>query len=350
MKYTLLILIAMALVSPAAQNVRPVKDDVGFCWNQDGMKRLISYLEEYDTTKVPDQPVVAGISAHDDFLYAGEVYYPLYKHIQAKEVVIFGVTHKTVRDQIGDPQNVLILDEYTEWKGMSGNVPICGLRDYIKKKLKSSEFIVSNKAHEQEHSIEAQIPFLQYFNTDFCITPIMVTGMPFDKMDEISSHLAPIIVSYMREKKLTPGKDIVFLISADANHYGPDFNNAPYGLDKEAHQKGLDQDARLIQTYLTGTMNSIKIKGLTGELWGATYKDYKSSYWCGKYSIPFGMLATMKVLQTLEGKQLEGTLLRFDDTYSTGVLPVNGIGCGITAPFSLKHWVSFFSVSYHTAQ
>ena len=47
------------------------------------------------------------------------------------------------------------------------------------------DFIVSNKAQSIEHSIEALIPFLQYYNRDLKITPIMVTQMPFERMDEL---------------------------------------------------------------------------------------------------------------------------------------------------------------------
>ena len=48
--------------------------------------------------------LVAGISPHDDYLYAGRVYYPLFKNLRTREAVIFGVTHGTVRKEIGDPQ------------------------------------------------------------------------------------------------------------------------------------------------------------------------------------------------------------------------------------------------------
>jgi hypothetical protein len=43
---------------------------------------------------------------------------------------------------------------------------------------------------------------------------------------------------------------------------------------------------------------------------------------------------------------LSGKLLRYSDTYSDGVLPLKEAGIGITAPFSLKHWVGFFSAGF----
>ena len=48
----------------------------------------------------------------------------------------------------------------------------------------------------------------------------------------------------MRTNKLEPGKDIFFLISNDANHYGEDFNNSPYGLDAKAHNLATENESK----------------------------------------------------------------------------------------------------------
>jgi MEMO1 family protein len=105
----LLLLLAGLLAAPLmAQNVRPVRDSVGFCWNAGEMDALIRYLDEHaGQTKPLAGNMVAAVSVHDDYLYAGRVYYPLYKILRAKEVVIFGVTHSTVTKEIGPLSNVL---------------------------------------------------------------------------------------------------------------------------------------------------------------------------------------------------------------------------------------------------
>jgi MEMO1 family protein len=334
----------------AAQNVRPVKDDVGFCWNPASMKTLVEYLAAREKENFPAENLVAAVSPHDDYLYAGRLYYPLFKMLRAKEVVIFGVTHGAVRKEIKDPQSVLILDEFAAWPGVLKPIGVSPLREFIKGRLDPAAFLVSNRAHELEHSIEALLPFLQYFNPEVKITPIMVAPMPFEKMDEISGKLAAVIADYIKEKKLAPGRDIFFLISSDGNHYGKDFNNSPFGEGEKAWEAGQALDKRLIQTYLTDSLDASKIKGLTKELWGATYLDYRNTYWCGKYSVPFGLLAAGKIVRLAAGKGLSGRLIRYSDTYSEGVLPLTKLGMGTTAPFSLRHWVSFFSIGYYAAQ
>ena len=342
-----LFIAGICILPLAAQGQRPIRDDVGFCWNPASMQKLVDYLKSQEKEYFPAEKLVAAISPHDDYLYAGRVYYPLFRILKAKEVVIFGVTHGTVRKEINGLQNILILDEYEDWPGLTKPIAVSKLREYLKERLEPSVFIVNNRAHEIEHSIEALLPFLQYFNHEIRITPIMVTPMPFERMEEVSANLAEKIAGYIKEKHLAIGKDIFFLISSDGNHYGQDFNNSPFGEGEKAWQTALALDRRLIKTYLTGVMDSAKVEGLTKELWGETYLDYRNTYWCGKYSIPFGLLTAEKTVALAMDKEIKGKLFRFSDTYSEGVLPLTKTGMGTTAPFSLRHWVSFFSIGYY---
>ena len=322
-----------------AQDVRPIRDDVGYCWDPAQMKHLVEYLASVETDSLPQEGLVAGISPHDDYLYAAKVYYPLLRAMRAKEVVVFGVTHGTVRKEIGNPQNVLILDSYKTWHGLTGNVPISPLREFIKSRLDTSFFMVSNKAQQLEHSIEAMVPFLQYFNPGFRLTPIMVTAMPFLRMDTISASLAGIIADYAKKEHLTPGKDIVFLISSDANHYGMDFDNTPFGEDEPAHRKATDQDVHIAKSFIAEEVEPQKILGLTEQL--------KTVVWCGRYSVPFGMLTAEKAMKSLTGRGLTGRVVRYSDSYTGGVLPLYQMGMGTTAPFSLKHWVGYLSAVFY---
>jgi MEMO1 family protein len=347
-KAIFVVLMSVLFWGLCAQGIRPIRDDVGICWDGKQFERLIDHLKSAEKETLLLPTLVAGISPHDDYLYAGSIYYRLFKKIKAKEIIIFGVTHGTVRRKIGDPRNKLILENFTYWKGPYGKVKISQLRGDIKKKLDPGYIKVSNEAHRLEHSIEAMVPFLQYYNRDIRITPIMVTGMSFDTMKKISAQLAPIITSYIEKHRLVLGKDVFFLMSADANHYGKAFDNAIYGEDERAHQRGTDRDRDIASTYLAGSMSVGKVKGLTSELWGKNYNDYKDTVWCGKYSIPFGLLTVLQVLDSSkETRTLNGKVFGYSDTYSEGVIPLKKPGFGITAPFSLKHWVGFLSAGYY---
>jgi hypothetical protein len=113
-----LFIAGMCILTLAAQELRPIRDDVGFCWNPLSMQKLVDYLESQEKESFKAEGLVAAISPHDDYLYAGRIYYPLFKILKAKEVVIFGVTHGTVRNEINDLQNILILDRFKYWSGL----------------------------------------------------------------------------------------------------------------------------------------------------------------------------------------------------------------------------------------
>lgn len=330
-----------------SQDTRPIRDDIGYCWESEQFNRLITFFESKTSDQPIGQKMVAGISPHDDYLYAARAYYSLFKNIKVKEVVIFGVTHSTVRKKIGDPQGKLIFEDFRFWSGLNQKITVSTLREFLKKNMPGKYVVTSNLAHQLEHSIEATLPFLQYFNPEIKITPIMVTGMPYSRMEQISDEISKFITAYIRQNRLQLGRDIFFLISSDANHYGQDFKNSCFGQDARAHELATIQEKKIVQSYLSGDISRLKIKDLTKILWGKTYRDFDSTLWCGKYSIPFGMMTILKILKNIDKEIiLRGKILYHSDTYSDGILPIKNTGLGITAPFSLKHWVGFFSAGF----
>jgi AmmeMemoRadiSam system protein B len=331
-----------------AQEVRPIRDSIGYCWKADEMTSFVKYLEVHADSgrKSPGNPVAA-ISVHDDYLYAGKVYYPLYRTLRAREAVIFGVTHSSVTREIGPLSNVVILDDYDRWRGPYKDVEISPLRSIIREQLPSEYVVTSRRAHAIEHSIEGLIPFLQYYNRDVTITPIMVTRMPLERMLDLSRRLAAIFDQYVRANRLEPGKDIVFLISNDANHYGPDFNNAPYGTDARAHRLATENDRRIIATYLTGQIAQSNIEGLAGEIWPDSSSQKPIPVWCGRYPIALGLLTVTNLMNRLGRGSLYGSLLKYSDTFTEGVLPVRNTGMGLTAVFSYQHWCGWFTEGFY---
>jgi MEMO1 family protein len=328
-----------------SQSVRPVRDSIGFCWKAEEMNRFIKFLQkQHGSNNFSSPKLIAAISGHDDYLYAGKVYYPLYRLIKTKEVVIFGVTHGTVRKEMGVLRNQIILDEYAEWRGVYSNVKVSPLREIIKSKLGKENYLISNKAHSIEHSIEALIPFLQYYNREIKITPIMVTQMSSEKSENISLSLAKIISAYIKERNLQPGKDIFFLISNDANHYGEDFNNSWFGLDLTAHKNSTENDRRIIKNNLTGKIDADKIKSLSVEILPDTLTKKAIPLWCGRYPVILGLQVITKILQEVGAKSLEGKLFKYSDTMTEKVLPFENTSMGLTAIFSPRHWCGWFTL------
>ena len=342
--FSLLFLLNLFACAVCAQHTRQPKDTIGFAWTSADMDRMMGYLNKNaDAGNFPTEGLFAGISPHDDYLYAGKVYYPLFKRIRAREFVIIGLTHGTVRKEINDPKGVIILDNFDIWKGPYKTIKTSPLREEIKKKLDPGLFQVNDTGQGSEHSIEALIPFIQHYNREIKITSIMVTIMDYDKMKEITSSLSQIIAEYIDKNSLQLGTDIFFLISSDANHYGKDFNNVPYGEDENAHKQATDRDKQIAAQCINTFITDESIKNLTDELWNSN----PVPVWCGRFSIPFGLLTISKVAELTAGKKVEGKLFKYSDTVTEGVLPVKNTKLGLTAQADYKYWCGFLSAGFY---
>ncbi len=343
-------ILLFSINSFAEVKVRKVVDDVGFCTKAAQIEKIVelaSAAEKKELKKEAEflkgKKIIAAISPHDDHMYAGRVYlYSLPYVANAKTVIVFGVTHRKPRLALKDPKNFIILDDFDEWKSPYSNTKIDKkFRSFLAKNLNPNHFFISNKAHSLEHSIEAMLAFLKYYNRDVKILPIMVTTMDFESLDKISKELSSLMVKYIKENKLVLGKDISFLISTDTTHYGPDFGDERFGLDENAHKKGTEQDIYIGKTFLSGIIKKEKLRGYADKVWK------ENIYWCGRYTVPFGVLTVSRIIKDLMGKNIVGYPARYSDSYTTGILPAYNIGIGITAPFSLKHWVGYWSIVYY---
>lgn len=339
----------LSLTSVYAQSIRPIRDNVGFCWNAQEMDSLMAYLSAHAGYRsIVEGNVIGGISPHDDYLYAARVYYPLYTMVRAPEVIVIGLTHGAVRKEIGDPNGILLLDDFDAWAGPYGPVKISPLRSYVKQRLDTSMWKTNDKAQCLEHSIEALVPFLQYYRRDVRILPVMVTAMPLARMKTIAESLASIVDRYASEHRLVLGRDLAVLVSTDADHYGKDFDNAPFGEDLRAHEEGTALDREIIAQALAGTLDEAHVRRFTEYTWGATLTAPGKSLWCGRYSVPFGSLFVMKLAALMAHSSVSARPLLYSDTWTERVLPLRNTTMGTTAPFSLKHWVGWCSIAFIT--
>jgi hypothetical protein len=87
-------------------------------------------------------------------------------------------------------------------------------------------------AHQYEHSIEVQLPFLQYFKPDVRIVPIVLAHAT----PEIYKQIGREIAQAVKELK----RDIVLMASSDMTHYEP--QELAQKKDNEAIKAMLDLD------------------------------------------------------------------------------------------------------------
>lgn len=340
---------------PTASNrlLRGLVDTVGFAVSPaqiEAVVKLSTQLEE-DSLAGEDrlfkQPWIAGISPHDDYLYAGQVYVHIMRKMKAKRIILFGVAHKAWKWQV---ENKLIFDHFTHWRGPYGPVPVSGIREKILQQLPESSYLVSDEYEGEEHSLEALIPFLQYYNRDVEIVPILVPYMKWERMDSLATLLAKAVNNIITEKNWQLGKDVGFLISTDCCHYGDQDwggkNYAPFGCDIPGYEKAVAREYDIIHKHLIGATQPERLRKMLYRL--VDEKDvhqYKIT-WCGRFSVPFGVDFLHRLTQQMNISPLQGHLLRYDNSVALGELPVKKLGLGQTAPSNLHHWVGYVAMGF----
>jgi AmmeMemoRadiSam system protein B len=88
-------------------------------------------------------------------------------------------------------------------------------------------------AHINEHSIEVQLPFLQFIFKKFKFVPIVVSS-PFH-LTEISEGIKKSISEYE--------KDILIIASSDFTHYGPNYDFVKFHDNIQQNITDLDMGA-----------------------------------------------------------------------------------------------------------
>ena len=262
-------IVAMIYGTVSAQSGLPVihvkqyVDTVGFAshsWQMDSVMSRISRLNRHGENLPADLRKKgshifqkAAICPHDDYLYAGWLYPEVLKNIHANTIILFGVAHQAKKFNI---DNRLVFDTFNEWKEPYGNIRIPGLREDIIKNLPSEAYIIHDSLQQSEHSVEAIIPYLQFFNRKIRIISILVPYMPYDRMDDFSGLLATAIDEALKDDGLKWGKDVAIVISTDAVHYGDEewngSNFAYYGWMRKVIKKQKTMRSKLLTNVFPG--------------------------------------------------------------------------------------------------
>jgi MEMO1 family protein len=288
------------------------------------------------------------IAPHDDYAYAGFMYPLALSNLKAATVIVFGVAHKA--RQLG-LENQLIFETFTHWRAPYGDIAASPLRQRILCLLPEGSYRLSDEMHSVEHSVEAKLPFLQHYNRAVQIVPILVPSMAFARMNELALPLARAIATIMGEDRLEWGKDIALLSSTDAVHYGDEGwggrEFALYGADAAGYAKALEHERRIMADCFDGELQPDRIERFTRyTLDDRDHREYKWT-WCGRYSVPFGLLVAWQLQQLTQARVLTGTTLGYATSLDHAHLKVDDLeGMGVTAPATIRHWVGYAAVGF----
>jgi AmmeMemoRadiSam system protein B len=346
------------MVHKEASTIRPLVDKVGFPHTLKQTETFLARVEEQQGDLLQAKRESHQISAdtswrvaicpHDDYTYVGSLYPLVLQPVKAKTVFILAVAHKAALHNL---KNNLVFDDFATWHGIKKPIPVSQFRESLQKKMPRSLWETHRPMQQVEHSVESMLPLLQYYNEKVEIVPILVPFMPFERMLEVSEALSGAISEIAKENKLVWGKDYSILITTDAVHYGDEGWNGRnckrYGVDKEGYAEAVDYEDTIIDECLAGTITEDKLHAFYNHtVDSANYTEYKWT-WCGRYSVPVGLLTAIKLAKKLNAIVPSGTLLDYSTSLAHEPIPVSDLdGMGITAPATLRHWVGYAALGY----
>jgi AmmeMemoRadiSam system protein B len=169
----------------------------------------ISLVKTLDSLIPEIQPearkeALAVISPHAGYIYSGGVAGETIGQVKVPEnVIILGPNHTGY----GAP---VALMASGSWDMPMGEVPINReLAELIAKD--SPQVEIDEEAHRFEHSLEVQVPFLQYMQKNLTIAPIVVSHVPYATCVEVGQGLAAAIKTF--------DKPVLIVASTDMTHY-----------------------------------------------------------------------------------------------------------------------------------
>ncbi len=331
-------------VKTGSDKIRPLKDTVGFAQYPWQMDSLMARMDRTGWENHSGIPWKLAICPHDDYTYVGSLYPELLSNIKASNLFLIGVAHKSAQMGIED---TMVFDSFSSWRGPWKNVPVSPVREEVYNLLAGKFAMVNDTLHKTEHSIESMIPFLQYFNRNISIVPILVPAMSTDRMLECGKALADAINIIALKHKWEWGTDYAIIVTTDAVHYGNEdwggVDRAYYGCDEKGNSLAMEHESEIIENCLRGEIKPEKIRLFSGyTLNNDNFREYKWT-WCGRYSVP----VTLYTSYFLSGsKTLTGELIGYSTSITSRHIPVDDIMMGRTAIATDCHWVGYAALGY----
>jgi AmmeMemoRadiSam system protein B len=169
-------------------------------------QELKNQVEKLVDKKADKLDAIACILPHAGYMYSGKVAAETVSRINIKDrIILLGPNHS------GYGTAFSIMTEGI-WQTPLGAINIDS--DLAKQILGRSKYLEDDTlAHMYEHSLEVELPFLQYFRKDFEIVPITFLSDDLDILKEIGKDIALTI----KESNLK--NSTLLIASSDMTHY-----------------------------------------------------------------------------------------------------------------------------------
>jgi len=187
-------------------------------------RQIEGYFSKADVE--PNDETIALILPHAGYAYSGPTAAFGLKTAGAKysRVVVIGPSHQVPME------NILSVSRATHYQTVLGDVPLDV--DFISKLLRYPIFQSVSETDRFEHSVQIEVPLLQYRLKDFRIVPIVAGQCS----SETIKKAADILKSLLDDRTLV-------VASSDFTHFGPNYGYVPFKDDVPAQIKKLDMGA-----------------------------------------------------------------------------------------------------------
>jgi len=198
------------------------------------LKEMIKkFLEK---TKAERRNSLGIVAPHAGYVYCGKTAAAVYNSVASgfDTVVLLGPNHS------GRGEVTTSLDI---WKTPLGSLEPD--EDFVREITKDSVILEDSQSHREEHSIEVQLPWLQYRFEDFKIVPISINSIYFDldTCKNIGTKIAEV-ATYLRRR-------VLMIASSDFTHYGTAYGYVPFaGGWKKIIEKVKETDMEVINHIL----------------------------------------------------------------------------------------------------
>ena len=190
---------------------QPVAAGTFYSLEKNNLKKEIEHLfftHEFGPKKIEEnRKLVAGIVPHAGYMYSGAVAAHFYSKIKKANFFIIGPNHYGLG-------SIFSIYSKGSWITPLGEIFI---DDNVSRKIIEKIKIIKPAFEEflNEHSIEVQLPFLQFrFGNSFKIVPIaIINDYPHSHFLEISRLLAKTLAEFVGKWKL--------IVTSDFSHYVP---------------------------------------------------------------------------------------------------------------------------------
>ena len=196
------------------------------------LSRRIKEVEKKETALALGSP-------HAGYVYSGNIAGAVYSIAEiTRDVIVMGPNHHG----LGAPFAIMAQGK---WMMPGGDITINEELAHLM--IEESRWLrADDQAHINEHSVEVQLPFIQYVQPSVEFVPVVLSTADFQTCEEMGMAIANAIKRY--------GKPVVIIASTDMTHY--ESHESAQQKDQLAMERILSLDPRgLLDTVFTNDIS-----------------------------------------------------------------------------------------------